>query len=120
MTHHGEPSHPHSSTPVHTPIYSPHGRQSALFQVGAGLGFAGFSVGLLIFLAACFGFGAALNLSPLPVGMGLAGFVLTIVGGVRDPHTEGAHVAASLFICVAAIVGGLLELAAWQGWRLFA
>ena len=120
MTHHGEPSRSSTSTPGHTLSYAPVGKQSALFQVGAGLGFVGFGVGMLIFLAACFGFGAALYLAPLPVGMGLAGFVLTIVGGLRDPHIEGAHVAASLFTCVGAIVGGLLELAAWQGWRLFA
>ena len=96
------------------------GRRSTVFQVGAGLGIAGFSIGLLVFLAACFGFGAALVMSPLPIVMGAVGFALTIVGGVSDPHLDGSSVAASLFICVAAMVGGLLELSAWQGWRVFA
>lgn len=120
MTHHGEPSQSGSSTSSHPLSYAPRDRQSPLFQVGGGLGIAGFSIGLLIFVAACFGFGAALYLAPLPIGMGLAGFVLSIVGGVRDPHTEGSHVAASLFICVGAIAGGLLELAVWLNWRIFA
>jgi hypothetical protein len=119
MTHHGEPSHSSPSSSTHASSYASPGRQSAVFQVGAGLGFAGFSLGLLIFLAACFGFGAALYLSPLPMLMGVVGFALTIIGGVRDPHSEGPSVAASLFICVGAIAGGLLELAAWQHWRIF-
>ena len=88
MTHPGEPPDPPHSTSGPTLPYAPHGRPGALFQVGAGLGFAGFSIGLLIFVAACFGFGAALNLAPLPLGMGLAGFVLTIIGGVRDPQNS--------------------------------
>jgi hypothetical protein len=118
MSHSSDASH----SPAHTaPYASPAlGRRSTLFQVGAGLGIAGFSIALLIFLAACFGFGAALVMSPLPLAMGTVGFVLSIVGGVRDPHLDGSSVAASLFICVATIVGGLLEMAAWQGWRVFA
>src|SRR5687767_15183567 len=126
-SHANHPTHPtHSANPshlTHAPSFaasSSIGRPSTLFQLGAGFGVAGFSLGLLVFLAACFGFGAALYLSPLPIAMGLAGFAFTIAGGVRDPHTEGSHVAASLFICVAAIVGGLLEMAGWLGWRVFA
>lgn len=121
MSHHGDTSHtPHVASTGHALPYAPRGRSSTLFQVGAGLGIAGFSIGLLIFLVACFGFGAALVLSPLPIVMGAIGFVLSIVGGVRDPHLDGSAVAAAFFICVGAIAGGLLELAAWQGWRVFA
>ena len=121
MSHPGDAPHVPHASPNPVPYASPAlGRRSTLFQVGAGLGIAGFSIGLLIFLAACFGFGAALVMSPLPIIMGAVGFALTIVGGVSDPHLDGSAVAASLFICVAAIIGGLLEVAAWQGWRIFA
>jgi hypothetical protein len=121
-------SHTSGEVPHH-PAHPPHPaehvtitfqRRSSLLQIGGGLGIAAFSIGLLIFLGACFGFSASLVLAPLPVLMGVASLVLTVIGGVMDEHAEGPAVVAGLFISVAAIVGGLLEWAAWQGWRLFA
>lgn len=90
-----------------------------MLQLGGWLGIAGFSISLLIFLVACFGFGAALYLSPLPLMMGLVGMVCTIVGGVLDEHAEGPAVLAGLFINLGAIVGALLEIAAWRNWQIF-
>jgi hypothetical protein len=117
MSQPGDASHPHT-THSHAP--STFGRRSTLLQVGGGLGIAGFSIGILVMLATCFGFDAALALSLVPIAMGAVGFVLTIIAGVRDAHAEGPHVAAALFINVATVVGGFLEFTAWQGWRLFA
>jgi uncharacterized membrane protein len=95
-------------------------RRSLLLQAGGGLGIAAFSIALLIFLATCFGFGAALFLSVLPLVMGLVGLVLTVIGGVIDKHAEGSDVAAALFINVGAIAGALLAFAVWMEWPLFA
>ncbi len=111
MAHPTNPSHGsvHHSAPLTT-----------ISQVGGGLGIAGCCIGMLVFFGACFGFSASLYLSPLPLVMGLIGFVLTIVGAVMEPNTEGPAVAAGLFLNLASIVGGLMEMAAWLSWKIFA
>jgi hypothetical protein len=89
-------------------------------RLGGALGIAGCCIGFLVFFGACFGFSMALPLSVLPLLMGSIGFVVTIVGGIVEPSNEGPSVAAGLFINLAAIVGALLEMAAWLNWKIFA
>lgn len=115
MIHRDNSSHSASHLAYPTPS-----RTSTLLQLGGGLSIAGCCVGLLIFFGACFGFGASLTLSPLPLIMGSIGLVVTVVGGVMDKHAEGPTVAAGLFISLASIVGALLEMAAWLNWKIFA
>jgi hypothetical protein len=91
-------------------------QQSTVLRIGGGLGIAGCCVGLLVLLSACFGFNFALLLGFIPVVMGAVGFVLAVVGGFADKHAEGSHVAAALFINVAALAGGAMILWAWQHW----
>jgi len=100
---------------------SPAGRSSSIARVGGALGIAGCCIGLLVFFAACAGFGAVMPLSLIPFGLGLVGFVLAIVGGVfqKDTGIEDTHVLASIFINIMAMVGGLVMMAAWRGWPIF-
>ena len=116
MTRTGDLSHSPTASASH---YAPTTGRSTLMQLGGGLGLAGCCIGLLVFLGACFGFSAALHLTPLPLAMGAVGIVLTIVAGLRDPHIEGPSVAAGIFINLAALAGGVLLLCAWLSWRIF-
>lgn len=88
--------------------------QGALIQTGGGMGIAGGILGLLIFFAACFGFEAAFMFSPIPLLLGSAGLILSIIGGVRKhPGVEDTSVLAALMVNFVVIVGGLLLMAAW-------
>ena len=89
--------------------------------VGGALGIASTVVGMLIFLTACAGYDAALKLAPLPVGLGAVGLGLVVVGGTfqKHVHLPDTQVLAALFLAVFGIAGGLLEMAAWLGWKIF-
>ena len=104
---------PVSYASAHTPH---HDAQPALLRVGGGLGIAGCSIGLLVLLASCFGFSFAMVFSFLPLGMGVVGFVCSVIGGVLGKHAEGSSVAAALFINVASTAGGAMEWWAWSNW----
>ncbi len=96
-------------------------RKATLARIGASLGIAANCIGWIIFLALCHGFSAAAVLAPLPLALGLVGMVLTVVGAVTQPHADvDTHVLASIFLNLFGIVGGLLEMAVWRNWTLFA
>jgi hypothetical protein len=84
-------------------------------------GIAGCACGIGIFLASCAGQAAALRFSPFPLALGGLGLLFTIAAGTiaRDRIHETTHVLASIFTAVCAVIGGLVELAAWMGWTTF-
>jgi len=94
---------------------------SSLLRLGGGLGIAACVIGLLIFVTGCFGLGKVLVLSLIPVGLSVPGLIVTLVGAVKDKPliTEDTHVLQALFACVAGLLGGLVEMAAWLHWPLF-
>jgi hypothetical protein len=99
------------------------GGGTSLVKLGGGLAIAGTIIGTFIFVFACFGFGAAFALSLIPTVLGAAGLVLTIVGGLTQPHAPGVedtHVLASLVLSLAVLCGGLIEVAIWRGVHIFA
>ncbi len=106
-------------TETSKPVLPP--RRTSLVQVGGGLGIAGCVIGLLIFIAACGGFNAAFNLSLLPLAFGAIGLVLTVIGAItqKDARIEDTQVLAAMFVALFALLGGLVEVAVWYGWRLF-
>src|SRR6476659_4380777 len=71
---------------------------SPLVRLGGSLGIAAASVGLLVFLTACFGFRMALVLSIIPVGLSLPGLIVSILGAVtqKSQISEDTHVLHSL------------------------
>jgi hypothetical protein len=88
-------------------------------QVAAALGIASTFLGVAIFIAACFGFTAVFAFSILPFALGCAGFVLSIIAGIfYRSRLADTQVLASLFTSLFGIIGGLLEIAAWQGWSV--
>ena len=96
------------------------GPKTSLVTIGGYIGVAANCIGWLIFLLMCFGAGAAVNLALLPFLGGLAGMILTVVGGVTQTHAGDVdtHVLASLFVNLFAIVGGLSLVALWRGWQI--
>jgi len=94
---------------------------SPLVRLGGSLGIAAASVGLLVFIAACFGFRMALVLSIIPVGLSLPGLISTLIGAVtqRSQISEDTHVLHALFGNIIGLLGGLLEMAAWLHWPIF-
>ncbi len=95
---------------------------SPLLRLGGGLGIAASLIGIAIFLAACAGLNKSVAFSLVPVILGSAGFVLTLVGAFVQKHliTEDTHVLAAFFPCILGIVGGLLEMAVWCEWHIYA
>src|SRR4051794_32317959 len=112
-------SDPHSlpaNEPVPPLAYATPGPLTApptLLRIGGALGIGAAAIGLLIFLAACAGLGGAFVLSFIPVLLGGVGFVLSIVGALKEKAriAEDTHVMAALFACCMGIIGGLLEMA---------
>jgi hypothetical protein len=72
-------------------------------------------------LAGCAGLGAVLPLSIVCVLLGLAGFLMGIIGPLtqRGVHVEDGHVFAAIFLGLMGMIGGLLEFFAWRGWSFF-
>ena len=93
-----------------------------MVKVGGALAIAGTIIGTLIFVAACFGFGAAFSLSLIPTIFGAVGLVLAIAGGlIQHPvGVEDTHVLAAILISIACLLGGLIEVAIWRGVPIFA
>jgi hypothetical protein len=97
-------------------------RATALAHLGGGLGIAACYIGLLVFLAACCGFGAVFILSVLPVILGAVGLALSIAGPIvqKSVHVEDSAVFAAIFLNVLGIVGGLMLMSVWLGWQIIA
>src|SRR4051812_45345267 len=119
------PSHkmPRMSEPLHYSSPSTYaGNPPKMLRLGGALGMAGSCVGIAVLLLACGGISKALVMSFIPVLLGAVGFVLSLVGANAEKPQIGkddTHVMGALFICCMAIIGGLVEMAAWRGWMLF-
>ena len=112
-------THSHSTGPLDyaRPGIGP--RPSTTILVGGGMGIAGAFLGLIIFLAACFGFEGAFLFSPLPFLLGAIGLVVCIVGAVTGKgNIEDTQVLGVMFVCLFGIVGGLLEMSVRYGWHV--
>jgi hypothetical protein len=112
-------THSHSTGPLDyaRPGIGP--RPSTTILVGGGMGIAGAFLGLIIFLAACFGFEGAFLFSPLPFLLGAIGLVVCIVGAVTGKGSiEDTQVLGVMFVCLFGIVGGLLEMSVRYGWHV--
>ncbi len=94
--------------------------RSTLVRVGGGLSLAGCLAGLGILTLCCGGLDAALPFSVLPTLAGLVGGAITFFAstGARQPGTPDTSVLAALFIAAMAVLGGLLEMAAWLHWPI--
>jgi hypothetical protein len=119
-------AHPPPPSPYATPLdyQNPHGipgsaRTPQLTRFGGGLGVAGCCVGLLIFLAACAGLGAAVRFSLIPIALGAASIILSLAGGVIEHKKlpEDTAVFGALFAGALSLIGGLVEMSVWMGWR---
>ena len=94
-------------------------RTPQVTRFGGGLGVAGCFVGLMIFLAACGGLGAANRFSLIPIAMGAASIILSLVGGAIEHKKlpEDTAVFGALFAGALSLIGGLVEMSVWMGWR---
>ena len=92
--------------------------RTSLVKVGGSLGIAATLISLAILVAACFHLDAVFMFSILPLGLGVIGLVLTIVGEVTHPAhgDEDSQPIAAVFTCVAGIIGGLLFMHVWAHW----
>jgi len=93
---------------------------SSLVRVSGGLGIAAVVIGLAIFLGSCAGYDGALMLSFLPLVLGLPGMILAVVGGSFYDNPADTHVMGAFFPCMLGVIGGLVEMAAWLHWPMFA
>ncbi len=94
-------------------------KSNNLIELGGSLGIAACAIGMTLFIGGCLGFDKSFALSPIPLLMGAAGLIITIVGGVkRHGGVEHTPIVAGLFLNVFALVGALLEIALWQNWPL--
>ena len=95
-------------------------RAVPLVNVGGGLGIAACFIGLGIFMAACCGFNAVFMLSIIPIALSAVGFVLSIVGPLvqKSVHVEDPAVFAAIFLNVLGIIGSLMLMSAWLGWKV--
>ena len=95
-------------------------RATSLAQIGGALGIAACLIGLAIFLVACAGFGAVFMLSIIPLILGAVGFVLSIVGPnvQKTAHIEDTAVFAAIFLNLLGIVGALMLMSVWLGWKI--
>ena len=92
----------------------------SLTRIGGGLGIAASVIGLIVFIAACAGFNASLKLSVVPLILSIPGIVLAVIGGTTQKNPEDTHVMAAVFPNILGIVGGLVMMAAWLNWTVFA
>jgi hypothetical protein len=115
------PTVTHGSDPQVSDMPGAPGDQPRLLRLGGGLGVAACVVGLAILLAACAGMDAVFKMSFIPVGLGLVGFVLSLVGAVTEKQKirEDTHVLGALFATCLGIIGGLFEMAVWLNWQTF-
>jgi hypothetical protein len=96
-------------------------RSSVLVKFGGFLGIAGCTLGLILLIVGCAGFGKALSWSMGCIGAGALGLLITLAGAFfeRRKLGEETHVLQALFACFLSILGGVLELAVWLKWSIF-
>jgi len=113
---------PQHAAPAGSPPSPLPSRGTSLVKVGGALAIAGACIGLAIFVAGCFGFGAAFALAMIPTLLGALGLILTIVGVAtqRPIGVEDTHALAALFLSLAVLAGGLLQVCIWLGKPIFA
>jgi hypothetical protein len=94
---------------------------SGMLRLGGALGIAACAVGLVIMIAACSGLNKVVVLSLVPVALSIPGLIISVVGAIvqKKQVTEDTHVLHALFANIAGLIGGLLEMAVWQNWRIF-
>ena len=103
--------------PLISPVAAP---SSPLVRFGGVLGIFGITLGLILLLAGCAGFGKALALSPVPVVAGALGLVFALAGALAQHRRigEDTHVMQALFASLMSLAGGLLEMAIWLKWPI--
>jgi hypothetical protein len=89
-----------------------------LLRVSGGLGLAGVLLGLSLLVLACAGFNAAFYFSPAVIILGFTAGILTLISAIRSPLMDDSSILAGLFLSALGILGGVLELAAWQQWPI--
>jgi hypothetical protein len=96
-------------------------RTTPLAHLGGGLGIAACLIGIAIFLSACAGFNAVFMLSVISLAMSAIGLVLSVLGPIiqKHAHVEDSAVFAAIVLNVLGIVGSLMLMSAWLGWRIF-
>src|SRR4051812_44457139 len=96
-------------------------RTTPLAHLGGGLGIAACFIGLAIFFAACAGFSAVFMLSVISLALSTVGIVLSILGPniQKHAHVEDSAVFAAIFLNLLGIVGSLMLMSAWLGWKVF-
>ena len=94
---------------------------SGLLRLGGALGIAACCVGLAVMVLACAGINKAIVLSIIPVALSAPGLILSFAGAVFQKRAihEDTHVLHALFVNMAGLLGGLVEMAVWQNWPLF-
>jgi len=111
-----------SDHPATLPVH-PHDEpapQSLLSRLAGMIGLAGCLVGLSIFTIGCHGVEKAFALNILPLLMGAAGMVLTVIAGAfQRGGPENTPILASIFLNLFAMIGGFLERAVAEDWPIF-
>jgi len=94
--------------------------QTPMARLGGMLGFSACMVGFFIFVLGCHGYAFAFKLALIPIGMGVLGMGVTVIGALRrSGGPEDTPILAAIFLNLFAIVGGFMELAAWKEWAIF-
>ena len=104
-----------------SPDFTVSSDRTSLTRVAGVLGMTACCIGLAIFLAACFGIENGLALALAPLGLAGVGMTLSLAGAIwRRGSVENTPVLAAIGLNFMGLAGGLLLLAAWKNWPLFA
>jgi len=108
---------------AHTPEFASHNaeRRNPLPRIGGVLAIAGTVIGVGIFVLGCFGFSAAFYLAPLPLILGIVGFLM-VMSGLFCSHitADDPYVVAAFLLNIAVIVGATLEIMIMMNVPMFA
>src|SRR5262249_49567218 len=112
---------PASPTVADLPLISPvKVPSSPLVRFGGLLGILGCVLGLAVLFAGCAGYSIALKASPVCIGLGAVGILITLPGALfqRRNLGEDPHVLQALFACLLSVIGGALLLAMYMKWPI--
>lgn len=95
---------------------------TSITKIGGALAVASSFIGFAIFLVGCAGYSAVFPFALIPLILSIVGLALTFAGGLmnRTAGMEDMHIVASYFLNIASILGALLLISVWRGWRFFA